>query len=269
MATDIFAARMMILNTAWELDQGRDPRDKLSMVKVYASEMMNRVADQGIQIFGGMGWCKELPLERVYRDSRVLRIYDGTSEIHRMLIAPQPAQERVRPRRRPRMTDHADPPPFAFPPYERTRPRAGARAEFRKTMTVAEQAMFTGISGNMHPLYVNEVHASSTGAGSRLAFELAVASLATTALAELSGAFFRLDGIELSFPAMVRNRRHGGCGRGGRDGGRGGRPGALSGHVHGRRRAGRRGRPRGSRRDRLRRPGTMHEVKPLEAHQRR
>ena len=87
MATDIFAARMMTLNTAWELDQGRDPRDKLSMVKVYASEMMNRVADQGIQIFGGMGWCKELPLERVYRDSRVLRIYDGTSEIHRMLIA--------------------------------------------------------------------------------------------------------------------------------------------------------------------------------------
>ena len=87
MATDIFAARMMILNTAWELDQGLDPRDKLSMVKVYASEMMNRVADQGIQIFGGMGYCKEMPLERIYRDSRILRIYDGTSEIHRMLIA--------------------------------------------------------------------------------------------------------------------------------------------------------------------------------------
>ena len=102
------------------------------------------------------------------------------------------------------MTDHADPQPFPFPPYERTRPRAGDRAEFRKTMTVAEQAMFTGISGNMHPLYVNEVHASTTGAGGRLAFELAVASLATTALAELVGAFFRLDGIALSFPAMVR-----------------------------------------------------------------
>ena len=87
MATDIFAARMMILNTAWELDQGRDPRDKLSMVKVYASEMMNRVADQGIQIFGGSGYCKDLPLERIYRDSRILRIYDGTSEIHRMLVA--------------------------------------------------------------------------------------------------------------------------------------------------------------------------------------
>ena len=102
------------------------------------------------------------------------------------------------------MTDRAEPEPFAFPPYERTRPRAGERAEFRKTMTVAEQAMFTGISGNMHPLYVNEVHASSTSAESRLAFELAVASLATTALAELSGAFYRLDGIELSFPAMAR-----------------------------------------------------------------
>ena len=87
MATDIFAARMMILNTAWEVDQGHDPRAKLSMVKVYASEMMNRVADQGIQIFGGMGYCKDMPLERVYRDSRILRIYDGTSEIHRMLIA--------------------------------------------------------------------------------------------------------------------------------------------------------------------------------------
>ena len=87
MATDIFATRMMILNTAWEIDQGRDPRAKLSMVKIHASEMMNRVADQGIQVFGGMGFCKDLPLERVYRDSRVLRIYDGTSEIHRMLIA--------------------------------------------------------------------------------------------------------------------------------------------------------------------------------------
>ena len=102
------------------------------------------------------------------------------------------------------MTDSADPQPFAFPPYERTRPQPGERAEFRKTMTVAEQAMFTGISGNMHPLYVNEVHASSTSAQSRLAFELAVASLATTALAELSGAFFRLGGIELSFPGMAR-----------------------------------------------------------------
>lgn len=86
-ATEIFATRMMVLNTAWELDQGREPRDKVSMVKLYASEMIGRVADRGIQVFGGMGFCKDLPLERIYRDSRVTRIYDGTSEIHRMLIA--------------------------------------------------------------------------------------------------------------------------------------------------------------------------------------
>lgn len=86
-ATEIFATRMMVLNTAWELDQGREPRDKVSMVKLYASEMIGRVADRGIQVFGGMGFCKDMPLERIYRDSRVTRIYDGTSEIHRMLIA--------------------------------------------------------------------------------------------------------------------------------------------------------------------------------------
>jgi acyl-CoA dehydrogenase len=83
MATEAFAARMMVLNTAWELDQGRDVRDKVSMVKLYSSEMVNRAADRAVQIFGGMGVCRELPIERIYRDSRVLRIYDGTSEIHR------------------------------------------------------------------------------------------------------------------------------------------------------------------------------------------
>jgi acyl-CoA dehydrogenase len=62
-------------------------RDKVSMVKLYASEMIGRVADRGIQVFGGMGFTREMPLERIYRDSRVTRIYDGTSEIHRMLIA--------------------------------------------------------------------------------------------------------------------------------------------------------------------------------------
>ncbi|MGO4852335.1 acyl-CoA dehydrogenase family protein [Phaeovulum sp. W22_SRMD_FR3] len=86
-AIDIFATRMMVLNTAWEVDQGLDPRDKVSMVKVHASEMLGRVADRGIQMFGGYGFTKELPLERIYRDARVTRIYDGTSEVHRMLIA--------------------------------------------------------------------------------------------------------------------------------------------------------------------------------------
>ncbi len=87
MATEIQAARLLVLNAAWEIDQGRDSREKVSMVKVYAAETMNRVADRAVQIFGGMGFCKDLMIERVYRDCRVLRIYDGTSEIHRGIIA--------------------------------------------------------------------------------------------------------------------------------------------------------------------------------------
>ncbi len=86
-ATEVFATRSMVLATAAEIDQGRDPREKVSMVKLYASEMLGRVADRGIQVFGGMGYSKDLPLERIARDARVTRIYDGTSEIHRMLIA--------------------------------------------------------------------------------------------------------------------------------------------------------------------------------------
>ncbi|MGV6871340.1 acyl-CoA dehydrogenase family protein [Pseudochelatococcus sp. B33] len=86
-ATDIFGVRMMVLNAAWEVDQGLDPRTKVSMIKVAASEMQGRVVDRAIQVFGGMGFSKDLPLERMYRDARVTRIYDGTSEVHRMLIA--------------------------------------------------------------------------------------------------------------------------------------------------------------------------------------
>lgn len=87
MYTDIYAARMMMLNAAWEIDQGRDARDKVSMVKLFASEMLGRVADHAVQIFGGMGYCAELPIERYYRDARAFRLYDGTSEIHRCLLA--------------------------------------------------------------------------------------------------------------------------------------------------------------------------------------
>jgi acyl-CoA dehydrogenase len=86
-ATEIFGVKMMVLNAAWEVDQGLDPRAKVSMVKVAASEMQGRVVDRAIQVFGGMGFTREMPLERMYRDARVTRIYDGTSEIHRMLIA--------------------------------------------------------------------------------------------------------------------------------------------------------------------------------------
>ncbi len=86
-AIELYGVKMMVLNAAWEIDQGRDPREKVSMIKVAASEMQGRVVDRAIQVFGGMGFTKELPLERMYRDARVTRIYDGTSEIHRMLVA--------------------------------------------------------------------------------------------------------------------------------------------------------------------------------------
>lgn len=84
---ELNAARWMVLHAAWKLDQGMDARDEIAMVKVQASEMLGRVVDRAVQIFGGMGFCKELPIERYYRDARIARIYDGTSEIHRSVIA--------------------------------------------------------------------------------------------------------------------------------------------------------------------------------------
>jgi acyl-CoA dehydrogenase len=84
---EINAARWLVVQAAWMLDQGLDARDQIAMVKVHASEMLGRVVDRAVQVFGGMGFCKELPIERYYRDARVYRIFDGTSEIHRGVIA--------------------------------------------------------------------------------------------------------------------------------------------------------------------------------------
>jgi acyl-CoA dehydrogenase len=86
-AIEINAARLLVLQAAAELDQGRDARERISMVKVYAAEMLGRVADRAVQVFGGMGYCRDLPIERFYRDARIFRIFDGTSEIHRTVIA--------------------------------------------------------------------------------------------------------------------------------------------------------------------------------------
>jgi acyl-CoA dehydrogenase len=84
---EINAARLMVLNAAWMIDQGLEARDWIAMVKVQASETLGRVVDRAVQVFGGMGFCKELPIERYYRDARIYRIFDGTSEIHRSVIA--------------------------------------------------------------------------------------------------------------------------------------------------------------------------------------
>jgi acyl-CoA dehydrogenase len=84
---EINAARLMVLRGAWMIDQGLDARAWISMVKIQAAEMLGRVVDRGVQVFGGMGYCSEMPLERYYRDARIFRIFDGTSEIHRVVVA--------------------------------------------------------------------------------------------------------------------------------------------------------------------------------------
>jgi 3-hydroxybutyryl-CoA dehydratase len=82
-------------------------------------------------------------------------------------------------------------------------PDVGARVSFRKTMTVAEQAMFTGISGNLGPLYVDARRAQANGAPGMLAFELAVAGLTTTCLSRLAGPARRIRSLAFDFPAPV------------------------------------------------------------------
>jgi len=86
-AVEIHAARLMVYDAASKLDRGLRVSTEAAMVKVYASEMANRVVDRVLQIFGGMGYMKGSPVERAYRDARILRIYEGTSEVQRMVIA--------------------------------------------------------------------------------------------------------------------------------------------------------------------------------------
>jgi acyl-CoA dehydrogenase len=87
MITEIDAADYLTLAAAWRLDQGLDANRQCSQAKLYASEMLARVTDEALQIFGGMGLMDDLPLERLWRDARVERIWDGTSEIQRHIIS--------------------------------------------------------------------------------------------------------------------------------------------------------------------------------------
>lgn len=86
-ATEIYAARNMIYHCAWLIDQGKDATAEMSMCKLFATEMVNKVVDRVLQIHGGMGWMKETRTEGYYRSLRVMRIVEGTSEIQRMMIA--------------------------------------------------------------------------------------------------------------------------------------------------------------------------------------
>ena len=87
MATEIYAGRQMLYHAACMRDEGRKITREASMVKLFCTEMACRIADKAIQIHGGMGYMKELPVEMFYRDVRLYRIYEGTSEIQRMIIA--------------------------------------------------------------------------------------------------------------------------------------------------------------------------------------
>ena len=87
MITEIDAADMLTLNAAWRLDQELPANREIASAKVYATEMLARVTDATLQIYGGMGLMDDFPIERFWRDARVERIWDGTSEIQRHIIS--------------------------------------------------------------------------------------------------------------------------------------------------------------------------------------
>jgi acyl-CoA dehydrogenase len=87
MATEIECANLIVLQTAWKTEQGTAQDQDYAMAKLFATEMLARVTDQAVQIFGGMGLMEETGVERLWRDARVERIWDGTSEIQRHIIS--------------------------------------------------------------------------------------------------------------------------------------------------------------------------------------
>lgn len=87
MATDMRAARLILLDACWRYDQGEKKRELASMAKLFATEAGSRTVDTAVQIFGGSGYCRGFAIERLYRDIRITRIYEGSSEIQRNTIS--------------------------------------------------------------------------------------------------------------------------------------------------------------------------------------
>ncbi len=87
MATEIDAARLLVRKAAWKQDSGSRFSMEASIAKLFASEMATRVTHKAIQVHGGYGYSREYPVERAYRDARITEIYEGTSEIQRLVIA--------------------------------------------------------------------------------------------------------------------------------------------------------------------------------------
>jgi alkylation response protein AidB-like acyl-CoA dehydrogenase len=86
MKMDVDAARLLLYRASWLYSQGKKCPMEASMAKLYASEMANRVTAQAVQIHGGYGYIEDFPVERYYRDARVLTIYEGTSEVQKMVM---------------------------------------------------------------------------------------------------------------------------------------------------------------------------------------
>ncbi|MDM5213058.1 acyl-CoA dehydrogenase family protein [Peribacillus sp. NJ4] len=87
MATETEAAKALTMMAAQKIDEGKKVIKEASMAKLFASDVFNRVADKAVQIHGGMGYMAEYPVERFYRDARITKIYEGTNEIQRLIIA--------------------------------------------------------------------------------------------------------------------------------------------------------------------------------------
>jgi acyl-CoA dehydrogenase len=86
-ATRIHACRLMNHEAAWRIDRGEDPRTQVSMIKAFATEMAWEVIDRAMQAFGAMGMTKELPLQQMANEARLMRIYEGPTEVHKWVVA--------------------------------------------------------------------------------------------------------------------------------------------------------------------------------------
>lgn len=93
MAVDIEALKSLTYHVAKMVDEGKKVIKEAAMVKLFGSEVYNRVADKALQIHGGIGYISDYPIERFYRDARITRIYEGTSEIQKNIIANQLKKE--------------------------------------------------------------------------------------------------------------------------------------------------------------------------------
>ena len=87
MATQLESSRLLTLQAAWMKEQGMPFTRQASMAKLYSTEAANRIVKEAVQVHGGYGYCKEYPVERLFRDCRVSTLYEGTSEIQRLVIA--------------------------------------------------------------------------------------------------------------------------------------------------------------------------------------